>query len=91
MASKNDICRKIEKIMPEAGRCGVDFNVEYDNANHCWAVDLEEGGHHMKTFIEELEAEDCIGKDKCIPLGVQIGQLKENLKLYHNSTTSKIL
>lgn len=40
MASKEDICRKIEKIIPEAGKCGIDFKVDYDKANHCWAVDL---------------------------------------------------
>lgn len=91
MASREDICRKIEKIMPEAGRCGIDFNVEYDKGNHCWAVDLQESGHHLKTFIEEFEAEDCLNKDRCIPVGVQIGQLKENLKLYHECATSKIL
>ena len=91
MASKKDICRKIEELIPEAGRCGIDFQVEYDDANHCWSVDLQEGDHHMRTFVEEFEAEDCLGKEKCIPLGLQIGQLKDNLKLYHDATTSKIL
>jgi len=77
--------------MPEAGKCGIDFKVEYDKSNQCWAVDLEEGGHHLKTFIEEVEAEDCLDKDRCIPVGVQIGQLKANLKMYHDSATQKIL
>jgi hypothetical protein len=91
MASKQDLCKKIEKIMPEAGKCGIDFKVEYDQSNHCWAVDLLEKGHHMKTFIEEAEAQDCLGKEKCISVGLQIGQLKENLKMYHDSASSKIL
>lgn len=91
MSSKEDICRKIEEIIPEAGKCGIDFKVEFDKLNHCWAVDLEEGGHHLKTFIEEFEVADCIGKDKCISIGLHVGQLKENLKKYHGSSTSKIL
>jgi hypothetical protein len=52
---------------------------------------MGESGHHMKTFIEEFEAEDCLGKEKCISLGLQVGQLKENLKKYHDCATSKIL
>jgi hypothetical protein len=91
MASKEDLCRKIETIMPEAGKCGIDFKVEYDKSNHCWAVDLEDGGHHLKTFIEDVEAQDCLGKEKCISVGLQIGQLKENLRMYNESATSKIL
>ena len=91
MASKEDICRKIEEIIPEAGKCGIDFKVEFDKSNHCWAVDFQESGHHLKTFFEEFEAEDCLGKEKCISLGLQVGQLKENLKMYHDCATSKIL
>lgn len=85
MASKDDICRKIEQIIPEAGRCGRDFRVEYDDTNHAWAVDLHQGDVHLKTFIEDSEAENCLDADKCIPLGLQIGQLKRNLELYHQS------
>ncbi len=91
MASKEDLCRKIEEIMPEAGQCGIDFKVEYDDSNNCWAVDLQESGHHLKTFIEDVEATDCLGKEKCISVGLQVGQLKENLKKYHESATSKVL
>lgn len=91
MASKQDLCKKIEQIMPEAGKCGIDFNVEYDDTNRCWSVDLQERGHHLKTFIDEYEAQDCLGKEKCISVGLQIGQLKENLRMYNDSATSRIL
>ncbi|BDD86455.1 hypothetical protein [Desulfofustis limnaeus] len=85
MASKNDICRKIESIMPEAGACDRDFTVEYDERNHAWSVDLHRGDIHLKTFVEENEAETCLNKDRCLPLGLQIGQLKRNLELYRQS------
>jgi hypothetical protein len=85
MASKEDICRKIEKIMPEAGKCGRDFSVEYDSSNHAWVVDLHQGRVHLKTFVEDTEAENCLAGDRCIPLGLQIGQLKRNIDLYRTS------
>ena len=85
MASKEDICRKIETIIPQAGKCGIDFLVEYDDTNHAWSVDLKDGRQHLRTFVDDGEAEDCLGKDRCIPLSLQIGQLKHNLELYHDS------
>lgn len=85
MASKEDICKKIESILPQAGKCGIDFQVEYDNENHAWSVDLQDDKQHLKTFVEDVEAEDCLGKDRCVPLSLQIGQLKRNLGLYHQS------
>jgi hypothetical protein len=85
MASKQDICKKIESVLPEAGKCGIDFQVEYDTKNHAWAVDLQDGNQHLRTFLEEIDAEDCLGKDRCLPLSLQISQLKHNLELYHNS------
>lgn len=85
MATKDDICRKIEEIIPEAGKCGIDYNVEYDNKNHAWSVDLHSGKQHLKTFIEDTEAESCLGDNRCIPLGLQVGQLKRNLDLFKDS------
>lgn len=85
MTSKEDICRKIEEIIPEAGRCGIDFSVDYDQQNHAWFVDLHQGRLHLKTFIEDTEAENCLDNEKCIPLGLQIGQLRRNLNLFGKS------
>jgi len=85
MASKEDICHKIEEIIPGAGRCGRDFSVEYDSRNHAWVVDLHQGRIHLKTFVEDTEVENCLAGDRCIPLGLQIGQLKRNIKLYKTS------
>lgn len=82
MATKEDICRKIEEVIPEAGKCNIDFRVDYDDEMQAWAVDLQDGNQHLKTFIEDIEAENCLDKDKCLSLGLQIGQLKQNLKLY---------
>lgn len=85
MASKDDICRKIESVLPEAGRCGIDYSVEYDEQNRAWAVDLRKGEQHLTTYIEDAEATSCLENDKCIPLGLQIGQLKRNIDLLQKS------
>lgn len=85
LKNKDAICRKIENILPEAGTCGLDYTVEYDDKRGAWTVDLKRGDQHLRTFVEDIEAEDCLEKERCIPLGLQVGQLKRNLKLYGES------
>jgi hypothetical protein len=79
--TKQDLCKKIEEVFPDAGICGVDFDVEYDESVKAWAVDLHHGNHHLRTFIEIDEANNCLEGKACIPLGMQIAQLKHNFDL----------
>lgn len=81
MTTKLEVCKKIEEVFPEAGACGIDYEVEFDEENKAWAVDLHHGSHHLKTFLETDEAESCLNGKMCIPLGLQIGQLKRNFEL----------
>lgn len=79
--TKEELCKKIEEIIPNAGVCGVDIDVEYDENVKAWSVDLHHGHHHLRTFIETDEANTCLEGKSCIPLGMQIAQLKRNFDL----------
>ncbi len=81
MVTRQELCEKIEEVFPNAGACGIDFDVEYDEKVQAWAVDLHHGQHHLRTFIETDEADSCLAGKSCIPLGMQIGQLKRNFDL----------
>lgn len=81
MVTKQELCKKIEEVFPNAGVCGVDIDVEYDETVKAWAVDMHHGHHHLRTFIEIEEADDCLGGKSCIPLGMQVAQLKRNFEL----------
>lgn len=81
MTTREELCRKIEEVFPKAGACGIDFDVEYDENVSAWAVDLHRGEHHLRTFIDTEEADSCLEGEKCIPLGMQIAQLKRNFEL----------
>ena len=81
MITKEELCRKIEEIIPEAGVCDIDFNVEFDEESKAWAVDMHHGVHHLKTFLDVEEANNCVEGKMCIPLGMQIAQLKKNFDL----------
>jgi hypothetical protein len=81
MASRQDLCKKIQEVYPDAGVCGIDYDVSYDEELKAWAVDLHRDAHHLKTFIEIEEADSCLEGKMCIPLGLQIAQLKRNFDL----------
>jgi hypothetical protein len=81
MATKEELCKKIEQVFPRTGVCGIDFDVEYDKNAHAWTVDLHHENHHLRTFIETDEAKSCLEGKSCIPLGMQIAQLKHNFDL----------
>lgn len=82
MVNKEQLCKKIEAMHPDMGACGIDFEVEYDTHAEAWFVDLHHGKQHLRTFIETDEADSCLEKGKCMPLSLQIGQLKSNFEKY---------
>lgn len=81
MVSQQELCKKIQEVYPNAGVCGVDFDVSYDEELKAWAVDLHHGSHHLKTFVEIEEADSCLDGKMCIPLGLQVAQLKHNFDI----------
>jgi hypothetical protein len=80
MPTKEELCEKIKAVFPEIGACGINIMVDYDEMNKAWVVDLKKGGHELKTFLEETEAEQCMEGKQCVSLGLQIGQLRKNIE-----------
>lgn len=81
MLKKIDIYNKIKFIYPDIGDYEKDVRIDFDQEEHAWVVDLKSGRKHLKTYLEETDAEVCLGKNKCFGVGIQIGQLRDNLKI----------
>jgi len=77
---KNTLCEKIRQLYPDIGACGIDVNVEYDQAQKSWVVNLKKDNQKLKTFLEEGDAEKCILGQKCVGLGIEIAQLRVNIE-----------
>lgn len=80
MIDKAQLCEKIRKIYPDIGECGIDVQVEYDDKQKAWVVDLKKGGHELKTFLEDNDAEKCLDEKQCVSLGLEIAQLRINVE-----------
>ena len=80
MIDKEELCQKIIKLYPDIGQCGIDVNVEFDEDQNTWVVDLKKDKIALKTFLEEGDAEKCMLGEQCVSLGIEIAQLKANIE-----------
>jgi len=77
--NKDELCQKIQQLYPDIGECGINVDVNYDEDQNRWVVDLKKDQHHLKTFLEEGDAETCMEGKQCVSLGIEIAQLKDNI------------
>ncbi len=80
MQDKKELCEKIRSIYPDIGECGIDVDVEYDEAKKAWVVDLKKGNQELKTHLELQEVDDCMEGKQCVSLSLQISQLRANIE-----------
>jgi hypothetical protein len=80
MADKKQICEKIKDIYPDIGECGIDVNVDFDESQKRWVVDLKKDSHELRTFLEPGDAELCLEGKQCVSLGIEIAQLRGNIE-----------
>jgi hypothetical protein len=78
--NKKELCAKIETLYPEIGRCGIEVDVEWNEAKKAWIVDLKRDNRELTTHLENQDAESCMLGKKCVALGVQIAQLTSNIE-----------
>ena len=79
MVDKNELCEKIRELYPDIGECGIDVDVAFDESQSRWVVDLKKDRHHLKTYLEEGDAEFCLEGKQCVSLGIEIAQLRDNI------------
>lgn len=80
MYNKEKLCKKITELYPEIGQCGIDIDVSFDAEKNAWVVDLKKDSHELKHYLDLPEADDCMEGNKCVPLGLEIAQLRKNIE-----------
>jgi hypothetical protein len=54
--------------------------VDYDQAKKVWVVDLKKDRHELKHHLEQEDADLCMEGKQCVSLGLEIAQLRDNIK-----------
>ena len=81
MYEEEELCNKIQEVFPDIGECGIDITVSYDSEKKAYIVDLKKDRNRLKTHLEPQDADLCMDGKQCVGLGLQIAQLKENIKM----------
>jgi hypothetical protein len=80
MYNRQELCEKITQIYPEIGECGIDLDVYFDEEKKVWVIELTKDSHELKHYLDLPEADDCMEGNKCVPLGLEIAQLRKNIE-----------
>jgi hypothetical protein len=80
MSDKEELCKKIMEIYPDIGQCDIDVDVFYSTAKQSWIVELQKDGHKLQHHLAKHDAKDCLEGKECVALGLEIAQLKKNIK-----------
>jgi len=80
MIDKSELCEKIRSIYPDIGECGIDVDVEYNEDQKAWIVELKKDNHELKTYLENNDAELCMLNKQCVSLSIEIAQLRGNIE-----------
>jgi len=71
---------KILEMYPEIAKYGVIPSLTFDDGKKTYVFKLTKGPHELSTYIDQADADACMGGKECIHLGVQIRQFLENFK-----------
>jgi hypothetical protein len=80
--NKEELCKKIQSVYPDIGECGIDVDVDYDEAQKAWVVNLKKGENKIRHYLEENDAALCMDGKQCVSLGLEIAQLKDTADRY---------
>lgn len=71
---------KIVDFYPEIDKHGLETSLSFDQGKNAYIVQLQKGEHILTTHLEKADADSCMEGNKCIYLGVQIGQFVKNFE-----------
>ena len=77
MYSNEEICNKIKSIYPDIGECGIDVEVDFDKNQDSLVVYLRKDNKEIKHYLPNEDADACLMNQKCVALGVEIAQLRD--------------
>jgi len=77
---KKALARKLLEMYPEISKYGLDLDLSLDDSRGVWVVTLSKGEHRLSTFLEIKDAEACLQGDRCVYLGLQIGEFVNNFE-----------
>lgn len=80
--SKERLEEKLMEMYPEIREHRIDLLMDFDENKGAWVITLRKGEHALSTFLEARDADACMEGDRCVYLGLHIGQFVENFEVH---------
>ncbi|MBW1918267.1 MAG: hypothetical protein JRI57_09665 [Deltaproteobacteria bacterium] len=71
---------KIAEMYPEILQHNIDLSLEFNEEKNAFIIKLKKDQHELTTHLEKKDADACMEGNKCVYLGVQIGQFVKNFE-----------
>ncbi len=78
--SRETLQQKLTEMYPEIETHKIGLALDFDTGKNAWIVTLVKGDHTLSTFLEKQDADACVEGDRCVYVGLQIGQFVENFE-----------
>jgi|GEM_PF-264607 hypothetical protein len=70
----------IYELHPEIVQHALNLSVIFDEAKNAYVLKFSRGGRVLNTYLDKQDADECMGGEKCIHLGVQIAQFLDDFE-----------
>jgi len=77
MLDPTELCRQIKQIHPEINQQDIQVEVRFDPLHNDWVIDLKLRNHHLLTYLDPDEADQCMRGQACASLNLQIDLLPD--------------
>ncbi len=78
--TQEELKARIVDFYPEIDKHGLETSLNFDDKKNAYIVHLKKGEHELTTHLEKADADSCMEGNKCVYLGVQIGQFVKNFE-----------
>jgi hypothetical protein len=70
----------IYELHPEIVQHSLNLSVNFDEAKNAYVLKFSRSGRELNTHLDKQDADECMGGNKCIHLGVQMAQFIDDFE-----------
>ena len=70
----------IYELHPEIVQHAMNLSGSFDEAKNAYVLKFSRSGRELNTYLDKQDADECMGGNKCIHLGVQIAQFLDDFE-----------
>lgn len=71
---------KIEEMYPDIVQHHVTVGVAYNEEKRAYVLQFKRGKNELITYLDKMDADDCMTNIKCIHLGIKVDQFIGNFE-----------